>query len=75
MAHKTYKRIKYLYLATIIMLIALKITGVLFVRWDTILLVSMLAIFYLVDFIQYSLIKVIRYFCINKIRKSRINSL
>ncbi|OCX69436.1 hypothetical protein A6M27_08220 [Acidithiobacillus thiooxidans] len=75
MAHKTYKRFEYLYAATIIMFIVLKLTGALYVSWDTILLISVLAIFYMVGFVQYFLIKMIRYFCTNKMRKPPMNSL
>ena len=65
----TEKNIERLYIASIVLIVTLKIVNVLPIDWDAILLISIVAVFYIVGFIQYLIIKSITYFIDRKMAK------
>ena len=66
---KIEKNIERLYITIIILIITLKIINVLPIDWGAILLISIVAVFYIVGFIQYLIIKSIIYFIDRKMAK------
>ena len=66
---KIEKNIERLYITIIILIIMLKIINVLPIDWGAILLISIVAVFYIVGFIQYLIIKLITDFIDRKMAK------
>ncbi|BBF64250.1 hypothetical protein AFERRID_04680 [Acidithiobacillus ferridurans] len=66
---KIEKNIERLYITIIILIITLKIINVLPIDWGAILLISIVAVFYIVGFIQYLIIKLITDFIDRKMAK------
>ena len=66
---KIEKNIERLYITIIILIITLKIINVLPIDWGAILLISIVAVFYIVGFIQYVIIKLITDFIDRKMAK------